>query len=369
MSDRCAARPDDLYIGANEIEQITSALRSSVAVFDRAMEYFVFRTHGLLAALRWSDPLWSVATELEDLAGWVARVGAAFEAAGGNAGSSRGDVFLSDPATVDAWLGRSSWRPASAIERGAHGAWAAAVFGPRCVSWGDAGYEGTGFIVGPEGRSYPLVAPHVVRGGHEYNADDGARPGQPSVLDLDGRDAGWRTIYEQIGVERWREPPGAVDRILAGIGSSAAGPPLGSSANDVAAVVLAPGRAPVLARDVSPAPGPEPAPPVYTPPAPPVPPPNAPDLEYPVGQMSAAAGAMNIAPVVLDGLVGAARADLGSHDAYDIVLQENDDGRVRALYRRVFVGFDAASEPTLSSVYVTGPERNDQVPINYAPRS
>jgi len=76
---------------------------------------------------------------------------------------------------------------------------------------------------------------------------------------------------------------------------------------------------------------------------------------------------MTLAPVVLDGLVGAARADLGSHDAYDIVLQENEDGRIRALYRRVFVGFDSSGDATLSSVYVTGPERNDQVRITYAP--
>ena len=101
--------------------------------------------------------------------------------------------------------------------------------------------------------------------------------------------------------------------------------------------------------------------------APPVPPPNKPDLEYPLGQTSVAAGAMNLAPVVLDGLAGAAHADLGSYDAYDIVFQENSDGRIRALYQRVFVGFDASGEAELSSVYVTGPERNDQVPIEYAP--
>jgi hypothetical protein len=121
-----------------------------------------------------------------------------------------------------------------------------------------------------------------------------------------------------------------------------------------------------LSRDLSPSPTPGVAPPVYTPPAPPVPPPNAPEVEYPAGQSSVAAGAMNIAPVVVNGFAGAAGADLGSHDAYDIVLQENDDGRIRALYRRVFVGFDSAGEPELSSVYVTGPERNDQVPITYA---
>ncbi len=369
MTTRCSARPDDLFTGANETEHIGAALRGCVAAFDRAIEYLVFRTHGLFAALRWSDPLWSVVAELDDLASWVAGVGAAFETAGGRGAAGRRDVVSSDAAVIDAWLGRTSWQPTASFARRDAGAWAAAVFGPRCVSWGDAGYQGAGFILGPDGRSYPLVAPHVTRGGHVYHADDDLVPGRPSVLDLDGRDPGWRTVYEQIGVERWRDEPGTMDRILTGIGSTAGGPPVGSTTADVGAVVLAPGRAPAISGRLSPVPGPEPAPPVYAPPAPAVPPPNAPDLEYPRGQASAAAGVMNIAPVVLDGFVGVARADLGSHDAYDIVLQENADGRVRALYRRVFVGFDDAGEPELSSVYVTGPERNDQVAINYAPQS
>jgi hypothetical protein len=368
VARHCSARPDDLLRCANEAEHVASALRGCLAAFDRAMEYFVFRTHGLFAALRWSDPLWSVVNDLEDLSSWVAGIGSAFEAAGGRGAAGRVDVVTSDAATIDAWSGRSSWRPVSALEHGTRSAWAAAVFGPRCISWDDAGYEGAGFIVGPDRRAYPLVAPHVVRHGRVYNADDGTEPGRPSVLDLDGRDPGWRTVYEQIGVERWRDDPGAVGRLLTGIGSSAAGPPVGSTASDVDAVLIAPGRAPVLSRAIAPTTRPDHAPPIYAPPAPPVPPPNAPDLEYPVGQASVAAGAMNLAPVVLDGIVGAARADLGSHDAYDIVLQANNDGRIRALYRRVFVGFDRSDEPELSSVYVTGPERNDQVRINYAPR-
>ncbi len=241
------------------------------------------------------------------------------------------------------------------------------MFGPRCVSFGDAGYEGAGFIRGPDDRRYPLIAPHVMREGKTYNADDGVRPGEPSVLDLDGRDPGWTTIHEQIGVERWRDEPGAAGRILAGLGASAAGPPAGSTEDDVRAVVINPGRKPTLGKSLAPSAARSASPPLYMPSAPPVPPPNKPDLEYPLGQTSVAAGAMNLAPVVVDGLVGAARADLGSYDAYDIVFQENRDGRIRALYQRVFVGFEASGEAQLSSVYVTGPERNDQVPIAYAP--
>jgi hypothetical protein len=367
MSPRCSARPDDLYRVANDIEAVIAELRRQLASFDLAIEFFVLRTHGFFAALRWSDPLWALVRELDSLAQFTGSVGAAFEAAGGRGTAGRATVITTEVSTIDGWRSSASWQPAKQLEHGTGNAWAEAVFGPRCVSWGDAGYEGAGFISGPDGRHYPLVAPHVVRDGTTYNADDGARSGQPSVLDLDGRDPGWMTIREQIGVERWRDAPGVAGRILAGVGASAAGSPLGSTENDVRAVVIAPGRRPTLGKSLVPSAAPAASPPVYMPPAPPVPPPNKPDLEYPLGQTSVAAGGMNLAPVVLDGLVGAAHADLGLYDAYDIVFQENSDGRIRALYQRVFVGFDASGNAELSSVYVTGPDRNDQVPIEYAP--
>jgi hypothetical protein len=365
---RCAARPDDLLACANETDQIAAALRAAIAAFDRAIEYFVYRTHGLFAALRWSDPLWSVVNELEDLASSVAAIAFAFEAAGGRGASARRSIVTSDADAIDGWMRATSWRPSGQLEEGTRSGWSRAVYGPHCVSWGDAGYRGSGFLLGPDGRRYPLVAPYVTRDGHVFNADDDLREGQPSVLDLDGRDPGWTTIYEQIDTERWRDAPSAMERVLAGVGSTAAGAPIGSTGEDVDAVVLTPGHAPVLRRSLYPQPRPEPSPPVYTPPAPQDPPPNMPGLEYPIGRTSVAAGGMNLAPVVLTGLVGAARADLGSHDAYDVVLQQNTDGRIRALYRRVFVGFDASGAPTLQSVYVTGKERNDQEPIAYAPR-
>jgi hypothetical protein len=367
LNERCSARPDDLYRGANEIEAVIAELRRQLASFDLAMEFFVLRTHGFFAALRWSDPLWALVRELDALATFTGSIGSAFEAAGGRGVAGRSTLIATDASTIDGWRTSTSWQPSKQLKRGTANAWTEAVFGPHCVSWGDAGYEGAGFISGPDGRRYPLVAPHVVRDGRTYNADDGARPGQPSVLDLDGRDPGWMTIHEQIGVERWRDAPGVAGRILAGIGASAAGSPGGSTEDDVRAVVITPGRRPTLSESLVPSAAPAPNPPVYMPPAPPVPPPNKPDVEYPLGQTSVPAGAMNLAPVVLDGLVGAAHADLGSYDAYDIVFQENNDGRIRALYQRVFVGFDASSGAELSSVYVTGPERNDQVPIEYAP--
>src|SRR5262249_29687675 len=158
----------------------------------------------------------------------------------------RDDVITSDTSIVDAWLHETSWRPSDQRRAGAQGDWAAAVFGERCISWRDAGYQGSGFLAGPDGRAYPLVAPHLVRDGTTYNADDGLGAGQPSVLDLDGRDPGWTTVYEQIGVERWRDAPSVAGRILSGLGATAGGLPRGSTHADVNAVVMRSGYAPAL---------------------------------------------------------------------------------------------------------------------------
>jgi len=364
---RCSARPADLAAAARVLDALMPSLRHAVARFDVAIERLASRSAGVFAPLRWIDPLWPLPGRIDELARFTWRVGEAFAAAGGGYGAGGSAVVVAAAPSIDGWLAAASWRPGAHLVAGEAGAWARAVFGARCVSWGDAGYEGRGFLVGPDGRRYPLVAPHVVRDRVTYHADDGVRPGSPSVLDLDGRDGGWTTVYERTGVERWRDAPSALERVLAGVGSTALGPPIGSTAADVQAIVLVPGRAPRFAEAPAPPAGPPDVPSEYLPPAPEYPPPHAPGVQYPLGQSSLAAAGMNLAPLVVQGVAGAASADLGSYAAYDVALQQNADGRVRALYRRVFVGFDAGGEPVLSSVYVTGPERNDQVRIVYAP--
>src|SRR5207302_1211288 len=125
--------------------------------------------------------------------------------------------------------------------------WLDAITGRACEAFTGAGYLGTGFLAGPDGRRYPLVAPWVVRDGVTYQADAAGAPDRLGVLDLDGRDRGWTTVAELTGVERWRSQPGVLDRALIGIGSTAAGPPRGSDEADVRRVVLVPFGAPVLA--------------------------------------------------------------------------------------------------------------------------
>jgi hypothetical protein len=205
----------------------------------------------------------------------------------------------------------------------------------------------------------------VTRDGEQYQADDGLGPGQRSVLELDGRDPGWTTIYEKTNVERCRDSPDVGERILMGIGSTVAGRPNGGSKSDVDQLVLIPGMAPYFG-SVPERPPAEPRPPPYmVPSAPDYAPPRQPDTTYPGS--SAGAAAASGGPILIEGLGGAVAADQGSHAAYDVKFQENADGRVRALYKRVYVGFDDNGKPYADSVWVIGPENNDHVAINYAP--
>jgi hypothetical protein len=185
------------------------------------------------------------------------------------------------------------------------------------------------------------------------------------VLDLDGRDPGWVTVGEKLGVERWRGAPDTGERILSAIGSTVAGRPLGSDRVDVESVTLLPGRAPTFGavpdRPV------DAAPPSYAEPrAPEYAPPRQPDTTYPGANTGVIAAGLGGAPTVIEGVGGGVLADQGSFARFDIVLQENADGRVRALYKRVYVGTDDAGRPYADSVWVTGPEPNDVVPINYS---
>jgi hypothetical protein len=337
VSETCSARPAALVAYAHEAGSIADALRRELAIFD--------------ADVPVPHPWWDVAFALADLASWTGEVGWAFAMAGGSADpSTRTTAIAVSRAAVDGWLANEQWQPTGQLGTGNPEDWALAAFGRNCKAYANGGYLGhSGFIVGPDGERYPLVAPWVQRGDERFQADDDRAAGAPSVLDLDGRDPGWTTVYERTGVERWRGDPGFWGRLATGIGSTAAGPPTGSAPDDVERVVIAPGLAPTfLDPGIA-------APPIAPGPAQT----NAPE-EY------SNQDAGNAAVVGVDFLAGVADADAGSYDAYDVVFQTNADGRTRALYRRVFVGFDDSGDPSTTSVWITGPERNDQVPITYA---
>ena len=361
----CSARPADLVEYARETGDAVWQLRGALHDFDIAAEAYELIAGGIFRLARYGDALWDAAFELEDLAGWVAHVGWAFAVAGAGGDATATAVMTTSAMAVDAWLEPVEWSPAKHLRSGAPGEWLRAL-DPTCHGFGDAGYSGGGFVVGPDGRTYPLVAPYVTRDGVVYQADDGLVPGARSVLDLDGRDPGWTTIYEKIGVERWgSDAPNLVTRLLTGIGSTVAGRPNGSSRSDVEALHLVPGMAPTFGA-VPDRPATEPAPPPYMQPSePPYSPPAQPGTVYPGSNSQA--GKANAVSEGVDLAGGFFMSDLGRHAAYDITFQQNATGQVRALYKRVYVGFDDAGDPYADSVWVIGPENNDHVLINYAP--
>ena len=361
---RCSARPSDLVAYARETDDVVWQLRNELHNFDLAIESYLLVAGGPFRMGGYADRIWDAAFELEDMAMWVGHVGWAFAVAGGSGDSTTSAVVVADPTVVDQWLQPADWNPAKNLRAGKAGDWLRAL-DPRCRGYSDAGYRGSGFIVGLDGRSYPLVAPYVIRDGKEYQADDGLKPGQRSVLELDGRDPGWTTIYEKIGVERWRDDPDGWEKAYSGVGSTVGGRPNGSSKSDVEEVVVMPGMAPTVGAGPD-RPTSEPTPPPYmVPNAPDFAPPGQPDTMYP-GANAEAAAASGV-PILIEGVGGALMADQGSHAAYDIMFQQNADGRVRALYKRVYVGFGDDGKPYTDSVWVTGPENNDHTLINYAP--
>ena len=362
---QCSARPSALIDYARETDDAVWQLRNELHNFDLDLEAYTLVSSGFVRMLGYADPIWKSAAELEDMASWVSHVGWAFAVAGAGGDSATSAIVSANAGAVDQRLKPIDWSPAINLRGGQPGDWLRAL-DPLCRGFtGDSGYQGSGFVVGPDGRSYPLVAPYVTRDGKEYQADDGLEPGQRSVLELDGRDPGWTTMYEQTGVERIREAPDVVERFWIGVGSTVVGRPNGSSKSDVEQLLLTPGTAPSFG-SVSERPTEEPTPPPFmSPNAPQYAPPRQPDTTYPGS--NAGGGAAGGAPILIESLGGAVMADQSSHAAYDVMFQQNADGRVRALYKRVYVGFDDNGKPYADSVWVTGAENNDHVLIHYAP--
>lgn len=347
MSEPVSARPELLRRYPSETGDLLGRLRARAAVLRDALERV---RRGCLeppipmAPL--GDELAGAVMLLEDLHAFVARVADAFAAAG-TAGAD-GVIRTSDDRIA---VGPVEWTPIGQVYEDTYQRWYDAVWRgkDRCNS--SFGYLGhNGFIIGPDGRRYPLVAPFVERDGVRYQADGTNHVG-PSVLDLAGNDPGWRTVEVRSGVERHREEPSVFERVMVGVGTGVAGYEPRSRLGDVQRVTLRPGEEPTFQEQPVARPGgPDPIALDNTP-VPGV----APNLVL-------------LAPAAGDLVVGALSADEGAHDAYQVVFQENDDGRVRALYTRVDVTPPDAKRPwwELTGSYVTGDDINaDRTIIRY----
>jgi hypothetical protein len=126
----------------------------------------------------------------------------------------------------------SSWDPSGQLRPGAPADWAASVVRPgspvSCdpyrANTADAGYVGGGFLVGPDGRSYPLVEPYVVGpDGTRYNADV-VPQSVNGVGTLHGQDPGWRTLGVVSGMTELGPKAGNPTKAFSALGALAGGP-------------------------------------------------------------------------------------------------------------------------------------------------
>lgn len=181
---------------------------------------------------------------------------------------------------------------------------------PQGTTWNEAvghegatvaDYEGGGFVIGPDGRSYPIVIPTVTTGAGTFTADAWTAAGQPSVAELGGEDEGWQVIGYAAGDEQIQASAGVADYVLGGLAASGGLVQPALPTEGLAYIVMSPNGPPRLSA---------------TPPTLPTTA-NTPDADgVPLIAADVATLALNL--------------DNGTQRAFQVVLEQNDDGRVRA---------------------------------------
>ncbi len=248
--------------------------------------------------------------------------------------------------------------------------WMQTAIPPGCRSFGpDAYYTGGGAVRGPDGRLYPIVIPHVDRGDEHYTIDADIPDGIPTAASLDGQDPGWVVVSYRTGVEQvhaeisgvWqtllslafatglRAPATVDDDHLEAIEIRLGGRPTfvgstsatGSGGVDVTTGQgIQPHTGPVVdgrigGRNADGSPRTKPLP---TPPASP-------------GTVAHANRHVNAASLVINGLQGvqvALSVNDANHRAYEVILEEHADGRLRARVQTFHL------EPRRDTVLVAG---------------
>jgi uncharacterized protein YukE len=96
----------------------------------------------------------------------------------------------------------SRWQPPANLQAVPAAEWRRLVGNPPvCV---EAGYAGSGVILGPDGRRYPLVVPWIERGGVRFTGDQEALVDPAGTVEtLGGTDPDWRLIGLQAGVDEF----------------------------------------------------------------------------------------------------------------------------------------------------------------------
>jgi hypothetical protein len=214
-------------------------------------------------------------------------------------------------------LDSSQFSLAEAISTG--GNWREDVFGVACVGFSGGNYIGGGYVTDHEGTRYPIVVPRVeTDDGDIYTADDYMVAGEPSVATLGDTDPGWELVGCATGVARFQEAPSFDEGLwgfLAGTTGLVRPLPPNSGLAHIAVSVNGP---PHLAEDVA-VPGPVVAPQTASAPDP---------LNTSRGPVLQAGASLGV--TTAQGGVMAAAMDNQTQRAYQVIFEENADGRRRA---------------------------------------
>jgi hypothetical protein len=207
---------------------------------------------------------------------------------------------------------------AAAITSG--GDWFHDVNGAACVPFGGGSYSGGGYVTGPDGERYPIVIPRVeTADGDVYTADlFEVAPGSPSVATLGGSDPGWEVVASATGIERFQAEPSGWER-LAGFFAGTTGMVRPLPGNSELARVAMPQHGPPYLTGERSTPGPVVAP--------------ATDGSIDPADSSPGAvvqGGAALAVTAAQGVVMAGAMDNQTERAYQVVFEENGDGRRRA---------------------------------------
>ncbi|MQA78533.1 MAG: hypothetical protein GEV10_08650 [Streptosporangiales bacterium] len=294
--------------------QLTSEVKQILSYLDAADETLTAR---LKAAV--TDPLPVVGTyatltlSANATEAWLA-------AKGPNAGMG--------PYATNPW--DKSWTPDGNVVSGTAGAWDLAVLlGAPCLPGGVA-YTGGGFLVGPDGKEYPVVTPQYAGKGGELSGHG------PGAETLGGLDTGWQTLATYTGYDQLGEPLSTAEAgmVIAGAIAGAQYQPYTTvNASATQSLVLDEYGYPVAVAD--------------TPPGSTAQPPGVPASTYTyvvtdgkgqpqVGSYTApgmpGGNLVAVGTNVAEGLAAVDQADANSYYTYQVEFQQNTDGRVRAIY-------------------------------------
>jgi hypothetical protein len=218
---------------------------------------------------------------------------------------------------------------------------------PGCVTYAGGSYIGGGYVADHRGNRYPIVVARVeTEDGDVFTADrHPVAAGEPSVATLGGSDPGWEVVGCATGIERFQAEPSFGEELLAAFGGTTGRVrPLPPNSGLAYIAVPASGGPPHLV-DEPPTPRPLVAPPAV----------GVPD---PANSSPGAIveGAAALAVTTAQGGVMAGALDNQTQRAYQVIFEENGDGRRRARIQTYTLAHDGEGGVVIipEHVYVDG---------------